>query len=350
MDVERREAAERYDSALPDGVNVMRVWTPRDPDSLRKRLGDDNLAVWADDETLHIVWRGTADQVDLAGGIGIGLWPVEDTDDLWEASLRVRRLDEAVIEVVPLVCGGTQLPRTLDEARWHGPEASRSRPVARELVGTLEVHELEFAGRPRSITLYRPPISGGLVPACCVADGHAVGLFAQTVEPAILDGDFPPVVLVGISSDNGTGVYPDPRAREYLPDADPARFAAHLSFVIDEVIPWAEERFPASGHWMSGGFSNGAVWALTAAQRRPDVFTGVAALSPGIPPPAEVHTLGRHYIGAGTLEPGFRSASAEWARRLGGNGGRVRHEEWIGGHDYYWWTQRFPTALEWLLA
>ncbi|GAA0981705.1 hypothetical protein GCM10009555_050290 [Acrocarpospora macrocephala] len=347
MDVERREAAERYDSALPEGVNVMRVWTPRDPDSLRKRLGDDGLAVWAEDDVLHVVWRGAARRVELIGGVRPRLWLVEGTDDLWETSLRIRRLDEAVIDIVPCV-GGSRT--AMDEVRWHGPEAVEPRPVAQALVGTVERHEVEFAGRPRAITLYRPPIGGGLVPACCVADGGSVGLFARTVEPAILAGKFPPVVLVGIDSDHGAGAYPDPRAREYLPDADPDRFAAHLAFVVDEVIPWAEERFPASGHWMSGGYSNGAVWALTAAQRRPDVFTGVAALSPGIPPPAEVHTLGRHYLGAGTLEPGFRSASAEWARRLAGIGGRVRHEEWIGGHDHYWWTQRFPTALEWLLA
>ncbi|WP_214107958.1 alpha/beta hydrolase [Acrocarpospora catenulata] len=328
------------------------MWAPRDPEFLRKQLGDADLAVWAEDDVLHVLWRGEARQVELIGGVRPALWRVNGNDDLWEASLRVRGLDEAVIEVVPYVNGQNMM----EEACWHGPHAPEPRPLARPLKGTFEHHELDFSGRPRTITLYRPPLGGGLVPAICVADGGSVNGFAYTVEPAILAGAMPPVVLVGIDSDHGDGnrsgppSYPDPRAREYIPDADPARFAEHLTFVIDEVIPWAEERFPASGHWMTGGYSNGAVWALTAAQRRPDIFTGVAALSPGIPPPAEIHTLGRHYIAAGTLESGFRSAAAEWARRLTVAGNRVRHEEWIGGHDHYWWTQHFPTALEWLLT
>jgi enterochelin esterase-like enzyme len=27
-----------------------------------------------------------------------------------------------------------------------------------------------------------------------------------------------------------------------------------------------------------------------------------------------------------------------------------RHQEWVGGHDSYWWQQQLPGALAWLLA
>jgi predicted esterase len=105
---------------------------------------------------------------------------------------------------------------------------------------------------------------------------------------------------------------------------------------------------------VSAGFSNGAVWAIAAGQRHPDVFGGVAAFSAGNVPrriSGRARSAGiRHYLAAGTLEPGFRRATGEWADRLARAGLPCRHEEWIGGHDHIWWEQQFPVALGWLLS
>ena len=57
----------------------------------------------------------------------------------------------------------------------------------------------------------------------------------------------------------------------------------------------------------------------------------------------------RRYMAAGTLEPGFRRSTREWADRLQRAGLPCRHEEWIGGHDQLWWEQQLPVALSWLL-
>ena len=57
----------------------------------------------------------------------------------------------------------------------------------------------------------------------------------------------------------------------------------------------------------------------------------------------------RHYLAAGTLEPGFRRSTREWAERLRRAGLPCRHEEWTGGHDQVWWQQQLPVALGWLL-
>jgi enterochelin esterase-like enzyme len=131
------------------------------------------------------------------------------------------------------------------------------------------------------------------------------------------------------------------------------RFAAHLQFVTGEVIPWAAERFAVrTGPWIAAGFSNGAVWAIAAGQRRLDVFGGVAALSAGMVPrrvaPGSRHV--RHYLAAGTLEGGFRSQTSEWAARLDRSGTPYTHREWVGGHDNWWWEAELPAALAWLLA
>ena len=60
----RKRAAERYAAGgLPDGQDVARVWRPRDPAELRARLSEPPLAVWSEDDVLHVLWQGQADEV-----------------------------------------------------------------------------------------------------------------------------------------------------------------------------------------------------------------------------------------------------------------------------------------------
>ena len=58
----------------------------------------------------------------------------------------------------------------------------------------------------------------------------------------------------------------------------------------------------------------------------------------------------RHYLAAGMLEAGFRSATRQWAQRLQRAGLPCRYQEWVGGHDHLWWDRQLPAALAWLLA
>src|SRR5215831_13349262 len=97
----RSRAAGQYSAAgLPDGEDMVRVWSPRAPAALRARLGEAPLVAWAEDDILHVLWRGTADEVMLGAGVQPRMWPVEGASGLWEASLRIRRLDEAVISLL----------------------------------------------------------------------------------------------------------------------------------------------------------------------------------------------------------------------------------------------------------
>jgi enterochelin esterase-like enzyme len=108
----------------------------------------------------------------------------------------------------------------------------------------------------------------------------------------------------------------------------------------------------SAGPWTAAGYSNGAVWAIAAGQRRPDMFGQVAALSAGMPPRrvAARSRQVRHYLGAGTLEGGFRQATSGWAARLERAGMAHAYREWAGGHDPWWWQQELPAALAWLLG
>ena len=224
------------------------------------------------------------------------------------------------------------------------------------LAGEIREHVIDSAALrgPRPVSVYVPPggADGGPLPGCVFADGESVAGFARVLEPAIVSGAAPPVLLVGVHSAADPGKGSDPRGQEYLPGWNPRRFAAHLSFVTGEVIPWAQASFPVTAApWVSAGFSNGAAWAIGAAQRRPDVFGGVAALSAGIVPKRVVRASHgvRHYLAAGMLEAGFRRSTGEWAERLRRAGVPCSHHEWAGGHDPFWWQRSLPEALAWLL-
>jgi enterochelin esterase-like enzyme len=355
----RSRAAAQYPAGLPDGEDMARVWVRRDPAALSARLGETPLTAWAEGDVLHVLWRGTADEVMLGAGVQPRLWPVEGAAGLWEASLRISRLDEAVISIVavPRRAGSDQPGRMPDQLVWRGPRAA-ALPSVEQPAGQLDEHTLDSAALrgPRQVTVYRPPGAAGPLPGCILADGQSALGFAQVLEPAILAGDVPPILLVGVHNAADPGrPWPDRRGQEYLPGHSRPRFNAHLDFVTGEVIPWAARHLQAAGGpWISAGFSNGGVWAIAAAQRRPDVFTAVAAFSAGVVPRqiagrARAARV-RHYLAAGTLEAGFRSATRQWAERLQRAGLPCRYQEWIGGHDGFWWDQQLPAALAWLLT
>src|SRR6516225_8905624 len=248
----RRRAAAAYAAGgLPDGQVVQRVWHPRKAAELRDRLGESRSVLWASGDVLHVLWRGEAEQVLLGGGLQAPMWPVEGAEGLWEASLRVRRLDEAVISVMMSGLGAADLmfgrPVT-DTLTWRGPCAPGVREVEGPLAGEVRERVLESAALrgPRTVSVYLPPAGSfaGSLPGCLLADGEAVADFARVLEAAIASGAAPPVLLVGLHHAGDQADRSELRAQEYLPRYKPRRFAAHLAFVTGEVIPWAVSSFP----------------------------------------------------------------------------------------------------------
>ena len=90
----------------------------------------------------------------------------------------------------------------------------------------------------------------------------------------------------------------------------------------------------------------------TSSQRRPDLPGAVAAFSVGVVlrqiSGASRSARARHFLAAGTLEPGFRRSTREWAERLRRAGLPCRHQERASGRDQAW-QQQLPVALGWLL-
>src|SRR5215475_11708971 len=186
----RRRAAAAYAAGgLPDGQEMQRVWQPRKAAELRERLGESRCVLWASGDVLHVLWRGEAEQVLLAGALHAPMWPVKGTQGLWEASLRMRRLDEAVVTVMMIGLGPADLPfgvPVTDTVTWHGPRAPEVREVEGPLAGQLREHVLESAvlRGPRTVSVYLPPAGSftGTLPGCALADGEAVADFARVLE------------------------------------------------------------------------------------------------------------------------------------------------------------------------
>jgi enterochelin esterase-like enzyme len=189
----------------------------------------------------------------------------------------------------------------------------------------------------------------------------------------IADGAIAPLIVVGV--DNGGD-----RARgiDYLPVPDP--FEEHpepsgadryLSFVIDELIPWVNARYPTlagPAHTGFGGSSYGAASAFYAALSRPGVFGRLLLESPSLGVGNGVmleraktfHAWPQRIdIGIGELEGRGRSGAGRGpsavdtlsdilkADGLGSDRLRVVVQEG-GRHNEESWALRFPDALAFL--
>ncbi|MCR6644309.1 MAG: alpha/beta hydrolase-fold protein [Terricaulis sp.] len=159
-------------------------------------------------------------------------------------------------------------------------------------------------------------------------------------------------MLIGIESGqdgivedrSGLGVRGnDLRGADYLPGWEGAgdRFAQHMRFVTDEVLPYAEREFSITQDRTRrgvDGFSNGAVFALWAGVMAPESFGVAIARSAGYDRemPAQdmlaqlAHT--RFFISAGLYESSFWRASKHWADTLRPHAQSVVFTAPAGGH------------------
>ena len=188
----------------------------------------------------------------------------------------------------------------------------------------------------RAVFVWRPRAAGDAVlPVLYMADG-AMGIYSILVvlKPQMEAGDVAPFMIVA------TNPHPAERTAEYVPDwrANPRLFEPHYEWFIDVVLPWAEREHHAAADRAQraiGGYSNGADFALAAAGRRGDLFSGVLAHSPMNFSPAWLGDGAmniRWAVTGGTQEPAGAIAR-EVGRTLARRGaarriciGRWRHE------------------------
>jgi enterochelin esterase-like enzyme len=352
-----------FDESRPNATyrRVAKPWTARE---LLERRAAAEADAWADGDELTFVYQGTAEAVDLAGGLHLPMERVPG-GDLWALTVRVADLQRAVISYMFLPRGVAGPPAFFTPTEWRGPDAPPATRRSHPLRGEIATHTIASAalGEDRKLTVYLPPGHGTARPSAVVyaADGEAVPAFASMLEPVLLDGSLPPVALVGLHSGpaGGTRAAGNPvvdlRAQEYLTGHDDRRFAAHERFFVSEVVPWAEAQFAVATNPARRavfGFSNGGAFATTMGVRHPALFGSILAFSVAGGKPASrlKPPLSRFYFVAGTLEPGLRENTLTWKQTLDQAGAECSYHERVCGHDFILWQETFPGAVAWAFA
>ncbi|MBU2669414.1 esterase [Actinoplanes bogorensis] len=208
--------------------------------------------------------------------------------------------------------------------------------------GEFVIETSEYDGG-RAITAYVPARTAEAV--VFAGDGQTVATWAEALATA----DLPPTAIVGAHRAEDETV----RLHEYSPAFDPARFAAHERFFVEDVRRWAATRLglalPAARTAVFG-VSAGAELALAVGLRHPGIYGAILGASPGAgyqPPAGLPGRLPRTYLVAGTEEPFFLDNARRWAGALDRAGADVVMTERAGTHGGDFWRREFPLMVGW---
>jgi hypothetical protein len=215
-------------------------------------------------------------------------------------------------------------------------------PMMSSIEGELVTEVLAYDGG-RPVTAYVPAERPEAI--VFAGDGELIAPWGASLEAA----DVPPTMVVGAhrAADETR------RLHEYSPPFDPARFAAHESFFVDDVTRWARSRFgvglPAERTAVLGVSASGEL-ALAMGLRHPGRYGAVFCASPGggyRPPDVLPSPLPRAYLVAGTLEPFFHEHATRWEAALRAAGADVVMRERVGGHGDPFWRDELASMVSW---
>ncbi len=338
------------DPATPSTAPFEIVSPPADSARLIAGLGRQAEGVWLDDDVLWLATSNPGGPWKTTGGIPVTLTQVDGTN-IWAVGLRWDRWPEAFMKVAFL---GDDLPAgPLKYLSWRGERAPT--PPAQADPGKTESFQLPgpVPGSERTITVVLPPNHDGddPLPAIVLADGQSAEAWGRVIAALVLEGKARPLAVVGVHSgtyegDRGLPYDPqlDVRAREYLEGFDQERFAAHLDWMIETVLPEAARRYAISlrrEDLAVAGFSNGGAFAASAALRRGDVFGTALAMSVGVPPEAKPRAedapVARFFFAAGELEHRFLNHTQITRDRVHAAGGETMLVQYVAGHDAEMW-------------
>lgn len=341
-----------FEDCEPEGrAPICRIRRDLSEEEAQRRLEGRDVAWWAEGEEFTVVARHAGQDLRLCCAIQAPMARLPGTD-LWTLTVRIPELEKAVLDIIPLRGPGSWS----GIAEWRGPKAPAKAELAPTLAGEIREERLasRSLGAERGLTIYLPPERepGGRLPVVYMADGESVPDLARAVEPLILSGRLPPVMLVGLHANTGVE-----RHREYLPNwngAGDAPFARHEAFLLQEAMPLAEQRYGASDRpeeRMVMGYSNGAAWAVATALRNPTMFGRAAALSFAWPEAgnrlAGVGAKPKLFLAAGKLERSFLTRTRELAAVAGLAGYDVTLVTPVSGHSSVMWIDLYPQVMAW---
>ena len=210
------------------------------------------------------------------------------------------------------------------------------------LAGELVTETFAFDGG-RAVTAYVPPTSPDAI--VFAGDGQLLAPWGADLEST----DGPATMIVGTHRVGDEEL----RLHEYSPSFDPARFAAHETFFVEDVRRWVRSRFDIElppERTATFGVSASGELALAMAMRHPDIYGVVFCASPGggYHPPEELPShLPRAYLYSGTEEPWFGENAKRWDSALRGAGADVVFKERAGNHGDPFWRAELPLMVTW---
>lgn len=333
-------------------------------------LKGDDLAIEREGDAFTVVARTTPDSTYLCCTFYTEMSRIGETD-LYAARFRAARLDEAMIMLAP--------PSSLNKPgmnflTWRGPKAPAAPPMFEVWlsfdISLGKVIRKEFwseaLGETRRVDIYLPAgyKRAPELHVLILADGLATN--PDALENEARAGRFPPFVVIGLPSgqdgiveDRSALGIDDLRAADYLPGYDEthSRFDKHLTFVIDELLPALREEYglPADSDATAvSGMSNGAVFALFAALRRPDAIGAALVLSEGWSrkpaEPGPESPRARFFLSAGVYEPGFLNSTRRSAEILAAAGYNASFTEYVAGHAPDQWAVALFDGIKALFA
>jgi enterochelin esterase-like enzyme len=370
-------------TATPEPFGECRLPAGLTAQEIQTRLAGKRTAWWREGDQYIVVAKRDTDQAYLCCSARGRLDHI--ADDLWALRLRIVDLDRALINVI--VEPEEDNPYDV----YRGPLAPPAPVVADKLQGRVYILDVKSAylAAPRRMLVYTPlgfdPAKK--YPVVYMADGQLRGDTPGFIEPLILKGELPPMVLVatwfGMPPD-GTDVL---RSKEYLMDWPDGTddFINHEDFLLKEVMPYVEKNFGASNdpkQRIITGYSSGAAWAVTMGLLHPDIFPNVIAQSMVWTGPMEQRgsamsasmgadsvsfapserptdiyarylqnsTATRFYLSAGTLEPVFYAVTTHFADEARAAGHQVQFEKSISGHTQVAWKAILVNGLKWMFG
>ena len=249
---------------------------------------------------------------------------------------------------------------------YRGPQAPALPLATLPIRGKHIKHRLfsKQLGEHRMIEVYVPDVeSHENLPVVYMTDGGAIDRYVGPIEWKIQTGVIQPIILVGIHSGGYVGnrdkvqqLQFDYRAKEYLSGIGDERYRKHCLFVRDEVMPFIERTYGASGERSKrvlSGYSNGGACVLTLSVDYPELFANVFPYSVAFFSRDDLReniqdktdVLPNYRFAAGTLEH-FIKGTQESYDILKQAGINAEMRSYVAGHDPLLWLIALLDDLE----
>ena len=215
----------------------------------------------------------------------------------------------------------------------------------RAIVGKFVTGSFDYDGG-RQVTVYVPPEPPEAI--IFSGDGQEISLWGELLEAA----DTPPVMIAGVHSLQDENL----RLQEYSPGFDPARFAAHEKFFVEDVRQWVHSHFGlifTRERTAMFGASAGGELALALGVRHPKIYGAILCASPGAgykPTEGVPDKFPPTYLVAGKQEPFFLENAMRWANALNEAGVEVVMKVREGSHGSAFWKTEFPLMVAWAFS